>query len=161
MALWPSKLWMWVDKHHVFWWFLHIHILSIFNIYICMIYIYHTFKNPRISSVTTEKKSKNQRWNVLTGNQPTINQPSPNHHRFQEEILRHFTPYPSWKPCRVERCALSWDVPWRWGEAKNHRFWHRKQAAAGARIGSSLLTSPSICRTRFDCDIPIVQQLGL
>ena len=36
-----------------------------------------------------------------------------------------------------------------------------KSAAAGARIGSSLLTSPSICRTRFDCDIPIVQQLGL
>ena len=36
-----------------------------------------------------------------------------------------------------------------------------KQAAAGARIGSSLLTSPSTCRTRFDCDIPIVQQLGL
>lgn len=51
---------MCVDKQNGFDVFTYSYSVYIEFIYVCMIYIYHTFKNPRINSVTTEKKTKNK-----------------------------------------------------------------------------------------------------
>ena len=107
--------------------FVQINIMYVIFVYIYVlntyIYIYDlhlpTFKNSQ-GWFSNRKKRVGHRTGTITFTT----------FLYKEEILCHFTPYPSWKPCRVERRTLSREVPWRWGRQffEKHRkvAWQKK-----------------------------------